>query len=262
MREFIIGLGGYLNDKLIIIGEWGIFLYRIVKACFSRPFDLKQIREQIDEIGYKSLPIVVLSALSIGMVMVLQLAFSFKRFGARGLVGPVVALSIVRELGPIITSLLVGGRVGSGITAEIGSMQVTEQIDAIRTLGADPIKKLVVPRFIAALISFPILAIVADFVGIIGGMIMADIELGVAPRQFIESLRVEVAFTDFFSGVLKTVFFGLLVATIASFIGMRAAGGTQGVGRATTVTVVVSLVLIIISDFFLTKFLLLLWPEF
>ena len=260
MRELLVGLGGYLNGKLIVIGEWGIFVYWIVRACFKRPFDLKQIREQVDEIGYKSLPIVVLSALSIGMVMVLQLAFSFKRFGARGLVGPVVALSIVRELGPIITSLLVGGRVGSGITAEIGSMQVTEQIDAIRTLGADPIKKLVVPRFIAALISFPFLAIIADFVGIFGGMIMAEMELGVTPRQFLEGVRVEVTFTDFFSGVLKTVFFGLLVTTVASFVGMRAAGGTQGVGRATTLTVVISLVLSIISNFFLTKLLLMLWP--
>ena len=190
--------------------------------------------------------------------MVVQLAYGFAYFGAKGVVGPIVTLAFVRELGPVLASLLVGGRVGSGITAEIGSMKVTEQIDAIRTLGADPIKKLVVPRFVAATISFPFLAIIADLAGILGAMIMADIELGVKPRLFISSIEGFVGLSDFFSGILKTVFFGLIVAIIGCYIGMTTEGGTQGVGRATTSTVVISMMLIIIGDFVLTKLFLIL----
>ncbi len=253
MRDFIIELGKLFISILERLGDVGVLLYRTIRYSFTRPFNFRLVLEQMDEIGFKSIPIVILSAIAIGMVMVLQLAYGFKRFGAKGLVGPVVSLAIVRELGPVITSLLVGGRVGSGITAEIGSMKVTEQIDAIRTLGADPIKKLVVPRFIAAVISFPFLSIIADLAGIIGGMIMANVELRVTPRLFVEGVMEQVAVSDFLSGILKTVFFGLIVAIIGCYIGMNVEGGTQGVGRATTLTVVVSLVLIIIGDFFLTK---------
>ncbi len=253
MTNFIIEIGEFFISILERLGDVGVLIYRTIYYSFKRPFNFRLILEQMDEVGFKSMPIVILSALSIGMVMVLQLAYGFKRFGAKGLVGPVVSLAIVRELGPVITSLLVGGRVGSGITAEIGSMKVTEQIDAIRTLGADPIKKLVVPRFIAAVISFPFLSIIADLTGIFGGMIMANIELGISPRLFIEVVVQQVAVSDFLSGIIKTVFFGLIVAIIGCYIGMSAEGGTQGVGRSTTLTVVVSLVFIIIGDFFLTK---------
>jgi phospholipid/cholesterol/gamma-HCH transport system permease protein len=253
MTNFIIEIGEFFISILERLGDVGVLIYRTIYYSFKRPFNLRLILEQMDEVGFKSMPIVILSALSIGMVMVLQLAYGFKRFGAKGLVGSVVSLAIVRELGPVITSLLVGGRVGSGITAEIGSMKVTEQIDAIRTLGADPIKKLVVPRFIAAVISFPFLSIIADLTGIFGGMIMANIELGISPRLFIEVVVQQVAISDFLSGIIKTVFFGLIVAIIGCYIGMSAEGGTQGVGRSTTLTVVVSLVFIIIGDFFLTK---------
>lgn len=261
MKDLIAALGKNVMSRFMVVGDVTMFFVEAVKGCFTPPFNLRLIKEQIDEEGVKSLSIVVLSALAIGMVMVLQLAFSFKRFGAAALVGPVVSLAIVRELGPIMTSLLVGGRVGSGITAEIGSMKVTEQIDAIRTLGADPIKKLVVPRLIAAVIVFPFLTIIADFVGIFGGLVIANIELGVSPTQYIESTILGVTFTDFLTGVLKTIFFGIIVATVGCYVGMKAEGGTQGVGRATTVTVVTALILIIISDFFLTKLMLLIWPE-
>ena len=261
MKNFIAAIGILITSKLIIVGELTVFSFKVLQQSVTPPFNFKLIKEQINEEGFKSLSIVILSALAIGMVMILQLAFSFKKFGAKALVGPVVSLAIVRELGPIITSLLVGARVGSGITAEIGSMQVTEQIDAMRTLGADPIKKLVVPRFIAAIISFPFLTIVADFAGITGALIMTNLELGVTPLQFIEGTILEVTMTDFLTGVLKTVFFGIITAIIGCFVGMRAQGGTQGVGRATTTTVVISLILIIISDFFLTKLFLIIWPE-
>jgi phospholipid/cholesterol/gamma-HCH transport system permease protein len=253
MRDFAIQLGGFFVTIFVQLGGVGVLIYRTIQYSIRRPFNLQLILEQMDEVGFKSIPIVILSAMSIGMVMILQLAYGFKRFGAKGLAGPVVSLAIVRELGPVITSLLVGGRVGSGITAEIGSMQVTEQIDAIRTLGADPIRKLVVPRFIAAIISFPFLSAIADLAGIVGGMIMAHIELKISPRLFVQAVVQQVDISDFLSGIIKTVFFGLIVAIIGCYIGMNAEGGTQGVGRATTLTVVVSMVLIIIGDFFLTK---------
>jgi len=253
MRDFIVQLGRFFISTLERIGEFWILLYRTIYASLTPPFNFRLVVEQMDEIGFKSIPIVILSAMAIGMVMVVQLAYGFGRFGAKSLVGSVVSLAIVRELGPVLTSLLVGGRVGSGITAEIGSMQVTEQIDALRTLGADPIKKLVVPRFIAAIISFPFLTIIANLSGIIGAIIMAEIELGVTPRLFVSGMVGWVFISDLLSGILKTVFFGLIVAILGCYIGMNTEGGTQGVGRATTLTVVVSLVLIIIGDFFLTK---------
>lgn len=258
MRELILNLGGYCLSIIERFGDVAILFYRTTYSCFTPPYNFRLVIQQLDEIGFKSIPIVVVSALAIGMVMVVQLGYAFAYFGAKGVIGPIVSLAFVRELGPVLASLLVGGRVGSGITAEIGSMQVTEQIDAIRTLGADPIRKLVVPRYIAAAVSFPFLAIIADLSGIAGAMIMADIELGVKPRLFISSIEGFVGLSDLISGVLKTVFFGLIVAIIGCYIGMTTEGGTEGVGRATTLTVVISMVLIIIGDFFLTKIFLIL----
>lgn len=248
-----------MNNKNLVLnflselGEISKLLYKTVIYSFKPPIEFKLIIEQLYQIGFKSIPIVVLSATSIGMVMVVQMAYGFKAFGAKGLVGPLVALAIVRELGPVLASLLVGGRVGSGITAEIGSMAVTEQLDAMKTLGADPIKKLVVPRFIACLVSFPLLAVIADLAGIGGAMLIAYTELGVTPRLFISEIVGFVLMIDFFSGILKTIFFGLIVAIVGCYIGINSSGGTQGVGNSTTKSVVISLVSIIIADFFLTK---------
>ena len=258
IADYIVRLGGYFITSIERLGEIGLFFYRSVMASITPPYNVKLILEQIDEIGFKSIPIVIASAMAIGMVMVVQLAWGFAWFGAKGIVGPVVSLSFVRELGPVVTSLLVGGRVGSGITAEIGSMKVTEQIDAISTLGADPVKKLVAPRLIASIISFPFLAVIADFAGIFGAMLMANIDLDVKPALFVSTILEWVTIEDFVSGISKTFFFGIIVAITGCYIGMRAEGGTQGVGRATTSTVVVALLLIIIGDFFLTKLFLLL----
>ncbi len=258
IENYISKVGSYIIGLVEDLGEIGLFFYRSIYACFTRPFNSKLVIEQIDEIGFKSIPIVIASAMAIGMVMVVQLAWGFAWFGAKGVVGPVVSLSFVRELGPVVTSLLVGGRVGSGITAEIGSMKVTEQIDAMSTLGADPIRKLVAPRLIASVIAFPFLAIIADFAGILGAMIMSNIDLDVKPRLFISSILEWVVIGDFVSGISKTFFFGIIVAITGCYVGMRAEGGTQGVGRATTTTVVYSLLLIIICDFILTKLFLIL----
>ena len=258
VANYITRFGDYLISLIEQMGEIGLFLYGAVGASVTRPFNFRLLMEQIDEIGFKSIPIVIASAMAIGMVMVVQLAWGFAWFGAKGIVGPVVSLSFVRELGPVVASLLVGGRVGAGITAEIGSMKVTEQIDAIRTLGADPVRKLVVPRLVASVIAFPFLTVIADFTGIFGSLIMSMIDLDVQPRLFISSILEWVTIDDFVSGISKTFFFGIIVAITGCYIGMRADGGTQGVGRATTQTVVVSLLLIIIGDFFLTKLFLLL----
>ena len=255
--NYIERIGSYIIGLIESLGRIGLFLYRSFYASFTPPFNGRLILEQIDEIGFKSIPIVIVSAMAIGMVMVVQLAWGFAWFGAKGVVGPVVSLSFVRELGPVVTSLLVGGRVGAGITAEIGSMKVTEQIDALRTMGADPLRKLVAPRLIAAIISFPFLAIIADFSGIFGAMVMSYVDLDVRPRLFISSILEWVAIEDFVSGIAKTFFFGIIVAIVGCYIGMKAEGGTQGVGRATTETVVVALLLIIIVDFILTKLFLL-----
>ncbi|MGQ0794303.1 MAG: MlaE family ABC transporter permease [Deltaproteobacteria bacterium] len=257
MKDFIARLGTFIISAVECLGEVGVLLYKTLYLCFTHPFkNFRLIMDQIVEIGYKSIPIVLLSATAIGMVMVVQLAYGFGRFGAKSLVGSVVSLAFIRELGPVLTSLLVGGRVGAGITAEIGSMKVTEQIDAMRTLGADPIEKLVLPRFVAALISFPLLAIIADLAGILGAMIISNLELGITPRLFISSIIGWILVPDLISGILKTAFFGVIVAIVGCYIGMRTEGGTQGVGKATTLTVVVSLVLIVIGDFLLTKFFL------
>ena len=258
MSGLFHSIGSYCLNSLLSIGEVSIFFYRCMIATVRPPYNFKIVLQQIFEIGVKSVPIVIVSAMAIGMVMVVQLSWGFLWFGAKNLVGPVATLSFVRELGPVVTSLLVGGRVGSGITAEIGSMNVTEQIDAIKTLGADPLKKLVAPRILAAVISFPLLAVVANLSGITGSMLISSVDLNIGPKLFLISTREWVAVSDFLTGISKTFFFGLIVSVTGCYIGMKTGGGTQGVGNATTKTVVISLLLIIICDFVLSKLFVLL----
>ena len=253
MISFIKTLGNSCINIVQEVGDAVLFFWKALISTLTPPYNYKLVVEQMYEIGYKSISIVIVSAAAIGMVMVVQMAWGFAWFGAKGLVGPVVTLSFVRELGPVVTSLLVGGRVGSGITAEIGSMKVTEQIDAIKTLGADPIKKLVAPRLLASIISFPLLAVISNFSGIGGSMLISKIDLNVGPALFIASIRGWVGVDDFITGILKTLFFGIIVAVTGCYVGMKAEGGTQGVGKATTKTVVVALLLIIIVVFILSK---------
>ena len=253
MINFIQTVGRVCLNFVYVTGDSFLFFWEALVAALTPPYDYRLVVQQMYEIGYKSISIVIVSAAAIGMVMVVQMAWGFAWFGATGLVGPMVTLAFVRELGPVVTSLLVGGRVGSGITAEIGSMKVTEQIDAIKTLGADPIKKLVAPRLLASIISFPLLAVVSNFAGIGGSMLISKIDLNVGPALFIASIRGWVGVDDFITGIIKTLFFGVIVAITGCYVGMKAEGGTQGVGKATTKTVVVALLLIIIFDFILSK---------
>jgi phospholipid/cholesterol/gamma-HCH transport system permease protein len=233
-----------------------------MKAIFygiKPPYDLRLIVQQIDYIGIRSLTVVNLIAVFSGMVLALQTAYVLTRFGAKGFIGVVVALSLVREIGPVFTAIMVGGRVGSGITAEIGSMKVTEQIDAIRVMGANPVKKLVVPKLVATVVALPLLTIVAVILGILGGLLISVSELQVNPHYYFNTILESITFQDVVSGVGKTFFFGLIIALIGCYQGMVTEGGTEGVGRSTTITVVLISIMILISDFFLTKLFMLLW---
>jgi len=199
------------------------------------------------------------AALFTGMVLALQTAVNMARFGAENYVGPVVALSILRELGPVLTAILVGGKVASGITAELGSMQVTEQIDALRALGVNYLKKLVVPRILAALIVFPLVTILADGVGLLGGMLIVVFERDVDPYLYWNTIAYWVVMRDFLTGIIKSIVFGVLVTIIGCYNGLVTTGGTEGLGRSTTDTVVEVAMAVIISDFFLTKLLIILF---
>ncbi len=228
-----------------------------IRFTFKRPFGFDLLMGQLHHLGVRSLSITTITALFTGMVLALQTAYTLGVYGAKLLIGDAVSLSMVRELGPVLTSLLVAGRVGAGITAEIGSMAVTEQVDAIRALGASPVKKLVVPKVLATLIMLPLLTILADFIGIMGGLIISTKELGQSPHYYMQHVVTALSFDDIFSGVGKTIFFAGFIAIIGCYNGLNASGGADGVGRATTSTVVIASILILISNFFLTKLFLL-----
>jgi phospholipid/cholesterol/gamma-HCH transport system permease protein len=196
----------------------------------------------------------MITALFTGMVLALQTGIALARFGAKPYVGSVVALSLFRELGPVLTALMVGGRVGAGITAEIGSMQVTEQVDAIRSMGADPVQKLVLPRVLAATLALPLLTVLANVLGIVGGMLLASAQFGIDPSFYLQTIVNTVQMDDFVSGIFKTFFFGALIAWVGCFAGLRTSGGTVGVGRATTRAVVAASIGVLVTDFFLTQF--------
>ncbi len=259
IKKALVSLDTALRRFLQSVGMIFLLSVRGIAGIFVPPFNFMLVVKELDNIGTKSLIVVDLMALFGGMVLALQTIHGLREFGAESYVGTVVALSLVREIGPVFTAIMVGARVGSGIAAEIGSMQVTEQIDAIRTLGADPIKKLVTPKIIASMIALPLLAVSADVVGIFGGMIIAVFELNIDYRYYLESVWNIVEISDFLSGVGKTVFFGLIISILGCYYGFSTYGGTTGVGRSTTVAVVTMSVLILISDFFITKLFMLIF---
>jgi phospholipid/cholesterol/gamma-HCH transport system permease protein len=239
-----------LGDVAVLTGD-------TIRAVVRRRPDWRAVAEQLEEIGWRSLSIVNLTALSTGMVLALQLGHSLERFGAKPFVSRILGLSLVRELGPILTALMIGGRVGAGIAAELGTMAVTEQVDAIRALGASPVRALVVPRMVAIMIMLPVLTIVADLVGIVGGLLISTTELRVSTDFYWTSLMQGLVVNDVVSGLGKSVFFAYFIGIIACRTGLRVTGGADGVGRATTTTVVASSITVLVSDFFLTKLFLL-----
>ncbi|MBI4526463.1 MAG: ABC transporter permease [Deltaproteobacteria bacterium] len=229
------------------------FLCRDLFRCLRRRWEGRLILEQMEQIGVRSLSIVILTAVFTGMVLALQMGNYLTRFGAKPYAGRILAVSMLREMGPVLTALMIGGRVGAGITAEIGSMKVTEQIDALRSLGSDPIQKLVFPRLVALIVMLPLLTALADFVGILGGLFISVKELDISGAFYLNSILQFVKFQDLFSGLGKSFFFAFFIASIASYNGLQASGGADGVGRATTRTVVATSITILVSDFFLTK---------
>jgi len=241
-------------DGLDFAGGFGMLVYDIIKELFRPPFYLKLIVEQIFSIGIKSFSLVAVTALATGSVMALQFGFGLEKFGGKLYVPKLVALTILREMGPVFTSLLVAGRIGSGIAAEVASMKITQQIDAIRALGTSPIKKIVIPRVVASLIALPLLTLFADFIGVFGAMMVSFHELKINSEFFLVKVVDTLIIEDLLTGLAKTFVFALFISVTACWKGLQTDGGTQGVGNATTWVVVTSSIFIMISDFFLTKF--------
>jgi len=256
--------GGRLTETLKRIvqtaQDYTVLASESVLCLFRRPFYLDDALYQMDAIGIGSLPIVMLSGLFIGAVMVLQTSAQFTRFGETALVGDVVAISLVRELGPSITSLLVAGRNASGIASELGSMVVTEQVDAMRAMGTDPIKKLVTPRVLATTLMLPLLTAISDFIGLVGGYLISHFQLRLDPVQYWTRAIHALEFGDLVQGLAKPFIFGFILSSVGCYYGLTVRGGTQGVGRATTQAVVTASVIILITNFFLTRMLLFIFP--
>lgn len=240
------------------VGGIACLAMQAMRAMFKYRWDWAAITRQFFHIGNRSLPLIMLTGAFTGMVLGLQFAVGMRRFGLTLYTGQIVGLSLTRELGPVLAALMVAARVGSGIAAELGSMMVTEQVLAIEAMGANPVHRLVVPRMIAMLIATPLLAVVADAIGILGGMLITCAEAGVTAQFFMEQIWRTVGFDDFLHGIAKTVVFAFFIVMISCYQGLTTYGGTVGVGRATTRAVVFSSIVILISDFFLTKLFVLL----
>jgi phospholipid/cholesterol/gamma-HCH transport system permease protein len=243
-----------LKTPVLSIQEFFRLAGRAIRNVFRRPHYFNDIFIQMDIIGVGSLPIVVLTGFFTGAVMALQMSKALSQYGAVGKTGEVVAISLVRELGPVLTSLMVAGRNSSGMASELGSMKVTEQIDAMRALGTDPSQKLVTPRLIATATVLPLLTIIADFLGLFGGFLIAYTLLNMTPAQYWNSAWQVLEYSDIAQGLLKPFSFAFVVALVGCYYGMQTTGGTQGVGRSTTRAVVVASVWIFVLDFFITRF--------
>ena len=235
------------------VQDYSILAGRSLANLTRGPHYMQDLLDQMDDIGVGSLPIVLLTGFFIGVVMVLQTGSQFTRFGQSALTGDIVAIALVRELGPTLTGVFVAGRCAAGIASELGSMQVTEQVDAMRAMGTDPSRKLVTPRVLAAILMQPLLTGLADFVGLLGGCASAFFSLRLSPIEFWTRAIDALEFGDLMQGLMKPLVFGFILATVGCYKGLTVRGGTQGVGRATTQAVVISSVLIIIADTFLTK---------
>ena len=251
-------LGAY-KKHLQLTGEIAVLTKDTFKAMVTRPFYWGRLFEQIIELGVGSLSISITIGFVTGLVMTLQFGYGLEKFGGTLYVPAIVSLSLMRELAPIFTSLLIAGRVGSGISAEIGAMNVTQQVDAIRALGTDPVRVLVVPRVLATVISLPLLATLSGFMGIIGGLTIAYLDFGMPVGFYVNKVLNTIKFVDIFGSMFKCAFFGLNIAILACYRGFQTKEGTRGVGVATTWVVVRASIVILISDFFLSKALILLF---
>jgi phospholipid/cholesterol/gamma-HCH transport system permease protein len=237
------------------VGRFFVMLWRVLVWTVRRPYDWRELLRQMVRVGVDSVPVVLLTAMFTGMVMALQIFSVLQRFNAEGYVGSIVGLSMVRELAGVLSALILAGRAGSAMGAELGSMRVTEQIDALEVMATDPIHYLVVPRVWAAVLTLPLLVVLADAIGIYGGYLVSVVLMGANPVVYAENTFRFMQLHDFTSGLIKSAVFGLLVAVIGCQKGFYTTGGAEGVGRSTTSAVVVASIAILIADFFLTKLL-------
>ena len=249
--------GSWLKLAALEAQEYVRLVAAAFRGLFSPPIYRHDIVEQFDAIGVGSLTVVLLSGLFTGAALALQTGQTLDQFGARPVVGRLVSASMVKELGPVLTALMLTGRIGSGIAAELGSMVVTDQINALRALGTDPIRKLVLPRVLAGLLMAPVLTIISDFIGVFGGWVVARFQLQVASGLYWSSVTDALYIQDVYQGLIKPFVLGFMIVTIACHVGLRTTGGTQGVGRATKIAVVAGSVAVISADFFVGQ--LLVW---
>ena len=249
-KELVFGRAASFLEQL---GTIALLTRGSITSVFKRPFEIKATVYQIESLGVRSMGIVAVTSLFIGMVMTIQFAYGLKRFGGVEYIPRVIVLSFLRELGPTLTAVIVGGRIGSGMAAEVGAMNVTEQVDAIRALGGDPIKKLVLPRVAAAMIVMPLLSMFADALGTVGAIFVCSFEFNISPQLFMLSALEIVKMSDLFTGLMKTPVFGFIIAIVGCHFGLGTTGGTEGVGKSTTRSVVVISISILISDYFLTR---------
>jgi len=245
----------WIKSALLEVQEYVRLQAQTVRGVFSRPFYFHDVVEQFDAIGIGSLTVVLLTGFFTGAVLALQSGVTLDQFGARPFVGRLVSASMIKELGPVLTGLMLAGRIGSGIAAELGSMVVTDQINALRALGTDPVRKLVVPRVLAGFFMAPVLTVISDSVGILGGWLIAVYQLRVASSLYWTSITDALYVQDAWMGIIKPFILGYVIVTIGCFVGLRTTGGTQGVGRATTNAVVAASVAVIAVDFFVTRLL-------
>jgi phospholipid/cholesterol/gamma-HCH transport system permease protein len=247
-REFI-----ELTEAL---GAAALMLKSVIFWFFRSKFELRETAKQAVKIGVDSLTVTVLTSFFTGMVLALQMGLSMKNlFNEPMFIGTMVAFSMLKELGPVMTSIVVAGRAGAVVTAEIGTMKVTEQIDALYTLGTNPTRYLLVPRYIAFMITLPLLTVFADFMGVLGGCLVGVIKLGVSPTVYMDDITTYLVLSDFMHGFLKTFFFAFMIATVSCYKGLNTKGGAEGVGKATTEAVVASMVLVMVMDYFISALL-------
>jgi phospholipid/cholesterol/gamma-HCH transport system permease protein len=260
MANLFIDLGQKSVEFLYFLGGLGTLFLRMLRWVFTPPLEFRRTLIQAKRTGWDSLPIISVISLFIGLIMALQTAYLMQRLGSEMYIASIVAVSIVRELGPVITALVIAGRVGAAIAAEIGTMQVTEQIDALQTLAYSPIKYLVVPRFLALALMLPLLTLYADIIGILGGYTICVYKLGITSGMYLNITFDALVYKDLFTGLFKSISFGMIIAMCSCYQGLKVTGGAEGVGRATTNAVVNSFILIIIADCFFTAIFYFIFP--
>ncbi len=252
--------GTVINRSLEWFGDIGIFSWKVMSSAFSPPFEFREILRQFDEIGSKSLPLVALAGAAIGTVLALETRSSLARFGAKSMLPAAIIYAIIHEMGPIVTGLVVSGRVGAGIGAELGSMKVTEQIDAIEASAVNPYKLLAFTRILACILVLPLLTLITDFCGVMAGWVATALADPISFHRFFYTGFSGVNFSDFLAPTFRTCAFGLIIGLVACFQGMSTKGGTEGVGRSATSSVVLSSLFVILADVILVKLILLLFP--